>query len=92
MMLTPWKLAVAATILILTVVLPNHAQHKTAQGQAAQATAVVPFKAHIPDEVLADLRRRLGQVKWPDQLPGTTWEHGADIGTMRKLADYWEKK
>ncbi|MBA3715976.1 MAG: epoxide hydrolase [Pyrinomonadaceae bacterium] len=72
--------------------MPNHAQHKTAQGQAAQATAVVPFKAHIPDEVLADLRRRLGQVKWPDQLPGTTWEHGADIGTMRKLADYWEKK
>ncbi len=34
----------------------------------------------------------LGHAKWPDQLPDTTWEHGADIGTMRKLADYWEKK
>jgi microsomal epoxide hydrolase len=52
----------------------------------------VRFKAHIPDEALDDLRRRLAQAKWPDQLSGTTWEHGTDIGAMRKLAGYWEKK
>ena len=84
--------AVAAIILILTVVIPSSAQPKAAHGQVAQAPAVVPFKAHIPDEVLVDLRRRLAQAKWTDQLPGTTWEYGADIGTMRNLADYWEKK
>jgi hypothetical protein len=44
MMLKPWKLAaVAAIALILTVVVPNHAQPKAAQG-AVQTTAVVPFK------------------------------------------------
>jgi epoxide hydrolase len=42
--------------------------------------------------VLVDLRRRLAQAKWPDQLPATTWEYGADMATIRKLADYWEKK
>jgi len=85
MMLKPWKLAAgSATILILTVVMPNQAQPNAAQGQAAQAPAVVPFKAHIPGEVLVELRRRLAQAKWPDQLPGTTWEHGARIRLKRR--------
>jgi hypothetical protein len=26
----------------------------------------------------------------PDQLPGTTWEYGADIKKVRELADYWQ--
>jgi len=92
MMLKCWRLAaVAAAILVSTGVMPCHAQPKAAQGQNAQAPAVVPFKAHIPEEVLADLRHRLAQTKWPDQLPGTTWEHGTDIATLRKLADYWAK-
>jgi epoxide hydrolase len=52
----------------------------------------VPFKAHIPDAVLVDLRRRLARAKWPDQLQGTTWEYGSDLATVRQLADYWEKR
>ena len=88
-----WRLAaVAAAILVSTAVMPSHAQPKDAQHQTAQAPAVLPFKAHIPDEVLVDLRHRLAQAKWPDQVPGTTWEHGVDIATMRKLAAYWEKQ
>ena len=43
---------------------------------------------HVPDRVLIDLRRRLAETKWPDQLPGTTWEYGADIKKVRELADY----
>ena len=49
-----------------------------------------PFKMHVPDRVLIDLRRRLAEAKWPDQLPGTTWEYGADIKKVRELADYWQ--
>jgi microsomal epoxide hydrolase len=45
---------------------------------------------HVPDRVLIDLRRRLAKANWPDQLPGTTWEYGADIKKVRELADYWE--
>ncbi len=40
--------------------------------------------------VLIDLRHRLAETKWPDQLPGTTWEYGADIKKVRELADYWQ--
>jgi hypothetical protein len=66
-----------------------------ALGQA-QVTAkpepdtIRPFKVHVPGSVLIDLRHRLAETKWPDQLPGTTWEYGADIKKVRELADYWQ--
>ncbi len=50
---------------------------------------IEPFFAAVPEATLADLRRRLAETRWPDQLPGTTWEYGADLTTMRELADYW---
>jgi pimeloyl-ACP methyl ester carboxylesterase len=52
--------------------------------------SVQPFRAHVPEGTLIDLRRRLAQTKWPDQLPGTTWEYGADVKKVRELADYWQ--
>jgi epoxide hydrolase len=39
---------------------------------------------HIPNGVLDDLRHRLAGTKWPDQLPGTIREYGADIGAIRQ--------
>jgi epoxide hydrolase len=88
MTMKPWRIAaVAAAILVATAVMPSHAQV-----EAAQAAAIKPFKAHIPDGVLDNLRRRLAEAKWPDQLPGTTWEYGADVGAMRELADSWQKE
>jgi pimeloyl-ACP methyl ester carboxylesterase len=67
----------------------------TALGQAQvsakpEPADIHPFKAHVPDSVLIDLRRRLADTKWPDQLPGTTWEYGADINKVRELAEYWQ--
>jgi epoxide hydrolase len=67
----------------------------TALGQAQVlakpgSATIRPFKMHVPDRDLIDLRHRLAETKWPDQLPGTTWEYGADIKKVRALADYWE--
>src|SRR5450631_1069638 len=78
--------AVATVLVLLVTIQPCHGQ-----AGPANPTAIKPFKAHIPDRVLADLRRRLAETKWPDQLPGTTWEYGADIGKVRELASYWQK-
>jgi epoxide hydrolase len=64
-----------------------------APGQAPAkpgAAAIRPFKVHVPDSVLIDLRHRLAETKWPDQIPGTTWEYGADIKKVRELAEYWQ--
>src|SRR5580658_5367155 len=63
--------------------------HAQVLAQPEPAT-IRPFKIHVPDSVLIDLRHRLAETKWPDQLPGTTWEYGADIKKVRELADYWQ--
>ena len=55
-----------------------------------EPATIRPFKVHVPDSVLIDLRRRLAETRWPDQLPGTTWEYGADIKKVRELAEYWQ--
>jgi epoxide hydrolase len=60
--------------------------------QQDSPAAIRPFKMHVPDSVLADLHRRLAETKWPDQLPGTGWEYGADIKKVRELAQYWQKQ
>jgi microsomal epoxide hydrolase len=31
---------------------------------------VRPFTIHVPDAVLDDLRRRLGETRFPDSIPG----------------------
>lgn len=53
-------------------------------------TTTRPFQLQVPDSVLADLRQRLADAKWPDQLPGTSWEYGADIKKVRELTTYWQ--
>ena len=77
--------AIATGLVVLATIHPGY-------GEAGpqNPAAIQPFTVHIPDSVLADLRRRVVETKWPDQLPGTTWEYGADIGKVRELANYWQ--
>lgn len=48
-----------------------------------------PFKIHVPDAVLDDLRLRLGQVRWPDEPPAGGWNFGTDMSWLRSLVAYW---
>ncbi|MEI9850781.1 MAG: alpha/beta fold hydrolase [Sphingomonas sp.] len=50
---------------------------------------VQPFRIAIPDAVLDDLRRRLARVRWPDEVAGSGWTLGADLGYMQGLIAYW---
>ena len=52
-------------------------------------SAPAPFRIHVPDAVLADLRERLARVRWPDEVPGAGWRYGTDLGTMKELVTYW---
>jgi microsomal epoxide hydrolase len=48
-----------------------------------------PFKLHVDDDVLADLKRRLSQVRWPDEVPGNEWQYGANLAYLKSLVGYW---
>ncbi len=52
---------------------------------------VEAFRIEVPDADLIDLRDRLARTRLPDQLPGTGWERGTDLGYLRELCDYWRE-
>jgi pimeloyl-ACP methyl ester carboxylesterase len=51
-----------------------------------------PFKIHVDDAVLVDLRGRLGRTRWPNELDDTGWEYGVPVGYVKDLVDHWRTK
>ena len=56
---------------------------------AAAAETIRPFKVNVPDEELADLRRRILATRWPEREPVADSSQGVQLATMQKLAHYW---
>ncbi|GAA0343315.1 epoxide hydrolase [Actinoallomurus spadix] len=50
---------------------------------------ITPFSVEVPQEDLDDLRDRLGQTRWPDELPGVGWDYGVARSYLRDLVAYW---
>jgi pimeloyl-ACP methyl ester carboxylesterase len=55
----------------------------------AAAETIRPFKVNVPDEELADLRRRILATRWPEREPVTDSSQGVQLATIQKLAHYW---
>jgi len=51
-----------------------------------------PFRLHVPDADIADLRERLARTRFPDQAPDAPWAYGSDLGYMRDLVAYWRDR
>lgn len=51
--------------------------------------AVEPFRVHVDDAVLDDLRARLTATRLPEPVPDTGWQYGASIDDVRALVDHW---
>ena len=51
-----------------------------------------PFRLHITDASIADLRGRLERTRFPDQAPGDPWAYGTDVGYLRALVEYWRDR
>jgi microsomal epoxide hydrolase len=50
---------------------------------------IQPFKIHVSDEVLTDLRERLARTRFPSEIPGTGWDYGTNLAYLRHLVQYW---
>lgn len=53
------------------------------------STSPRPFKLHVSDDVLADLKQRLARVRWPDEVPDNHWKYGTDMPYLKSLVQYW---
>src|SRR5262245_60838077 len=52
------------------------------------AAAIRPFRVHVPDEALVDLRRRLVATRWPHKETVTDASQGVQLATLQALARY----
>ena len=50
---------------------------------------IEPFTVAVAEEVLTDLRERIERTRWPDHIPGSGWQYGADVEYLRSLLSSW---
>jgi len=62
---------------------------QAAPGTATEDTSIRPFRVHMSDEALADLRRRLQAMRWPDKETVPDQTQGAPLARLQALVQYW---
>ena len=50
---------------------------------------IQPFTVSVSDETLEDLRNRLNQTRWPDEIEDSEWDYGSNLAYIRELCQYW---
>jgi hypothetical protein len=55
----------------------------------AETTAIRPFRIDVPEEQLAELRRRIAATRWPSAELVADRSQGVQLATLRALAHYW---
>src|SRR6202167_4702043 len=52
-------------------------------------TEIRPFRVDMPDEAIADLRRRISARRWPSRELVADRSQGVQLATLQELARYW---
>jgi microsomal epoxide hydrolase len=50
-----------------------------------------PFRVSVPDEVLDDLKWRLGRTRWPIEAKAAPWRYGTDKAWLQEIVAYWQQ-
>jgi pimeloyl-ACP methyl ester carboxylesterase len=65
------------------------AHGSTAQPAPGGPEAIRPFRVHVPDEALVDLRQRLRATRWPERETVADQSQGVPLAMTQELARYW---
>jgi hypothetical protein len=56
---------------------------------AATSDAIRPFRVDVPEEDLAELRRRVLATRWPDRETVADQSQGIQLAKIKPLVEYW---
>jgi pimeloyl-ACP methyl ester carboxylesterase len=56
---------------------------------AGDGNTIRPFRISVPEEQLADLRRRIAATRWPDRETVNDRSQGAQLAKLEELVRYW---
>ena len=51
--------------------------------------ALTPFRIDVPETVLDDLRARLANTRWPDEIADQGWKYGTNLAYLKDLCETW---
>ncbi|CAG8065228.1 unnamed protein product [Penicillium olsonii] len=51
--------------------------------------SVAPYKIHVPDEKLQQLRHKLDHATFPDELDASGWDMGVPLDEVKRLVAIW---
>ncbi|MEP7456843.1 epoxide hydrolase [Phyllobacterium sp. SB3] len=89
-MLVPTRrgfLATSATALLVTAGSFNLLGSQMAS--AAESDAIQPFTVNVPEDDLADLRRRVLATRWPAKETVSDQSQGVQLSKLKELVEYW---
>src|SRR6476646_9536275 len=66
----------------------SNAQSGTSVGMVSNET-IRPFKVHVPEKELADLKHRILATRWPDRETVNDQSQGAQLAKLQTLVHYW---
>ncbi|MEO8257743.1 MAG: epoxide hydrolase family protein [Acidobacteriota bacterium] len=52
----------------------------------------MPFRIQVSNQVLADLKARLRQTRFPDEITGAGWDYGTNLDYLKELVGYWRDR
>jgi pimeloyl-ACP methyl ester carboxylesterase len=80
----------AASRVQVTALIGASVTTEIAMSSTVETTSEIrPFDVDIPDEELAELRRRIALVRWPSRELVTDRSQGVQLATIQELARYW---
>ena len=53
---------------------------------------ITEFKCRIAQSAIDDLKSRIRQTRWTDEIKDSGWLYGANLSYIKELADYWLNK
>ena len=62
----------------------------TTPAEPSTETPIQPFRIDVPEEELAELRRRIAAASWPTKELVEDRSQGVQLATLRELARYWQ--
>jgi pimeloyl-ACP methyl ester carboxylesterase len=63
-----------------------------AKASATKDNTLRPFRVHVPQEAIVDLRRRIAATRWSDKETVADQSQGVQLATMKELVRYWGTK
>jgi len=85
------KSILASTVVAGALVMQGGISHAQTEAPDKLLTSeeIRPFQVHVPEEQLADLKRRILDTRWPDKELVKDPSQGVQLATMQALAKYW---